>query len=305
MLGHSAWPGSRGGYLHWRAPREVPWQGPAAEPEATRRRSSRIPERLQWARTQGYITGASCTCDTREKGVAAPSQVLRPAGGRHHGGRRDPKQRRTAAHAPGRKARACSAPSPHAACRSHVSAPGPSPAAEEARPPRAQARWVPSRVMGKARRAGTVRSRPGEWWTRGTNRSEGSQTRRLPLPSSWKARFWEQVRVSAVHAETAAVTGSPGPAGALLGGDPWPAPRCPHRSCWDPRRAARGGVAGGTRSRGKRTSASAALGRLVQNSSAWRNWAPQRRGEHRDGGAGMGDTRSAEAVSPGAWCSRT
>lgn len=194
---------------------------------------------------------------------------------------------------------------PRAACRSHVSAPGPSPAAEEARPPRAQARWVPSRVMGKARRVGTVRSRPGEWWTRGTNRSEGSQTRRLPLPSSWKARFWEQVRVSAVHAETAAVTGSPGPAGALLGGDPWPAPRCPHRSCWDPRRAARGGVAGGTRSRGKRTSASAALGRLVQNSSAWRNWAPQPHGEHRHGGAGMGDTRSAEAVSPGAWCSRT
>lgn len=112
MLGHSAWPGSCGGYLHWRAPREVPWQGPAAEPEATRRRSSRIPERLQWARTQEYITGASCICDTREKGVAAPSQVLRPAGSRHHGGSRDPKQRRTAAHAPGRKARACSAPSP-------------------------------------------------------------------------------------------------------------------------------------------------------------------------------------------------
>lgn len=98
--------------MHWRAPREVPWQGPAAEPEATRRRSSRIPERLQWARTQEYITGASCICDTREKGVAAPSQVLRPAGSRHHGGSRDPKQRRTAAHAPGRKARACSAPSP-------------------------------------------------------------------------------------------------------------------------------------------------------------------------------------------------
>lgn len=35
-----------------------------------------------------------------------------PAGGRHHSGRRDAKQRLTAAHAPGCKARACSPPEP-------------------------------------------------------------------------------------------------------------------------------------------------------------------------------------------------